>query len=59
MGKAGDGSAVVDAQLRVRGLRGLGVADASVMPSLPSGHPQMAMYGIAERAAEMIRGQDG
>lgn len=47
--------AVVDEQLFVRGVRGLRVADASVMPKLMGGHPQMAVYGIGEKAAEMIR----
>lgn len=55
MGKSDDPMAVVDEQLFVRGVRGLRVADASVMPKLMGGHPQMAVYGIGEKAAEMIR----
>jgi len=55
MGKSDDESAVVDAQLLVRGIRNLRIADASIMPLLPSGHPQMAVYAIAEKAAELIR----
>jgi choline dehydrogenase-like flavoprotein len=49
--------AVVDAQLRVRGIAGLRVADASIMPSLMSGHPQMAVMAIGEKAADLIRSQ--
>ncbi|KAF2867318.1 glucose-methanol-choline oxidoreductase-like protein [Massariosphaeria phaeospora] len=54
MGNADDETAVVDARLRVRGIRGLRVADASIMPTLPTGHPQMPVFAIAEKAAEMI-----
>ncbi|KAH6616486.1 hypothetical protein C7974DRAFT_416615 [Boeremia exigua] len=45
---------VVDAQLKVYGTKGLRVVDASVIPLLPSAHIQTLVYGIAERAAEMI-----
>jgi len=54
MGKADDGLAVVDGDLRVRGVRGLRVADASIMPTLMSGHPQMAVFAIGEKAAELL-----
>jgi choline dehydrogenase len=54
MGSGGD--AVVDTQLRVRGLAGLRVADASVMPSIPNAHPNATVLAIAERAAELISG---
>ena len=53
MGK--DGMAVVDAKLRVQGVKGLRVADCSVMPTLHSGHTQMPAYGIGEKAAEFIK----
>jgi choline dehydrogenase-like flavoprotein len=50
-----DDMAVVDAELRVSGVKNLRVADASIMPLLPSGHPQMAVFAIAEKAANLIK----
>ncbi len=47
-------SSVVDSEMRVRGIGGLRVADASVMPSIPSNNTNATVYAIAERAAEMI-----
>jgi choline dehydrogenase len=49
-----DGEAVVDTGLRVRGIGGLRVADASVMPSPPSANTNATVYAIAERAASLI-----
>jgi choline dehydrogenase len=50
-----DNAAVVDTELRVRGIEGLRVADASVMPSIVSGNTMASVYGIAERAASLMQ----
>ena len=50
-----DSDAVVDPQLRVRGLDGLRIADASVMPTLISGNPNAVCIMIGERAADFIK----
>jgi choline dehydrogenase len=52
-----DGHAVVDTELRVHGINGLRVADASVMPSAPSANTNATVYAIAERAASLIQAQ--
>jgi choline dehydrogenase len=56
MGPATDPTAVVDDQLRVHGMQGLRVADASIMPSMPSANTYATTMMIAEKAADMIRG---
>jgi choline dehydrogenase len=56
MGDLSDPHTVVDPELRVRGVDGLRVADASVIPSLISGHTIAPSVLIGERAAELIRG---
>jgi choline dehydrogenase-like flavoprotein len=49
-----DGRAVVDPELRVRGVEGLRVADASVMPSVPGGNTNAPSMMIGERCAEFV-----
>ena len=55
MGNAADWGAVVDSHLRVRGVRGLRVVDASVMPTITSGNTNSPTLMIAEKAARWIR----
>ncbi|BFU47625.1 GMC family oxidoreductase [Krasilnikovia sp. MM14-A1004] len=50
-----DDLAVVDPQLKVRGVDGVRVVDASVMPAVPSGNCHAAIAAIAERAADLIK----
>ncbi|MEO6387709.1 MAG: GMC oxidoreductase, partial [Croceibacterium sp.] len=54
-----DRAAVVDADLKVCGIDGLRVADASVMPSLPSGNTNLPCIMIGEKAADLIRSRAG
>jgi choline dehydrogenase len=53
-----DPGAVVDPELRVAGMRGLRVADASVMPTLVSCNSNAATIMIGEKAADLVRGLD-
>ncbi|KAJ3525503.1 hypothetical protein NMY22_g10544 [Coprinellus aureogranulatus] len=52
--KDGD-EGVVDPELRVKGVEGLRIVDASVIPRVPAGHTQVPVYVLAERAADLIK----
>ncbi|CAM5640249.1 hypothetical protein SVIOM342S_08498 [Streptomyces violaceorubidus] len=56
MGAATDEQAVVDPELRVRGIEGLRIADASVFPTMPAVNPMIGVLMVGERAVELIGG---
>ena len=54
-----DPNAVVDPELKIKGLQGIRIADAGVFPEMPSINPMLTVLAIGERAAEMIAQQWG
>ena len=50
---------VVDSNLKVYGVKGLRIADASIMPIIPDQHTQGPVYMIAEKVASLIRAEYG
>ena len=58
MGQMDDPSAVLDPHLRVKGVQGLRVVDASVMPTITSGNTNAPAIMIGEKAADLILGRD-
>ena len=57
MGAASDPGSVVDGALRVHGVAGLRVVDASVMPVITSGNTNAPTIAIAERASDLVRAE--
>ncbi len=57
MGADGDDRAVVDLELKFRGIEGLRIVDASVIPAVPSANINACVFMIAEKAADMILGR--
>jgi choline dehydrogenase len=55
MGPAEDPFAVVDHELKVYGIQGLRIIDASIMPTITSGNINAPVYMIAEKGADMIK----
>jgi len=58
MGVSSDSDAVVDEELKVHGVSGLRVVDASVMPRIPGGQTGSSTFMVAEKAADMILGNE-
>jgi choline dehydrogenase len=56
MGRASDSEAVVGPDLCVRGIEGLRVVDASIMPAIPSGNTNAPVLAIADKAADLVMG---
>ncbi len=58
MGSLDDDLAVVDPDLRVRGIEGLSIADGSIFPEMPTVNPVVATFMIGEKAADLVRGRN-
>ncbi|MBA2948242.1 GMC family oxidoreductase [Streptomyces himalayensis] len=56
MGAVDDELAVVDPELKIRGLDGIRIADASVFPTMPAVNPMIGVLMVGEKAAELLRG---
>ncbi|KAL0567275.1 hypothetical protein V5O48_014718 [Marasmius crinis-equi] len=59
MTRKGEDWGVVDPDLKVKGVEGLRVVDASILPFVPAGNTQGSVYLVAERAADMIKASWG
>lgn len=59
MGSAKDEMAVVDPQLKIRGLKGIRIADAGVFPSMVTLNPMLTVLAVGERCAELIASEAG
>lgn len=54
MGAADDQLAVVDPELKIRGLSGIRIADASVFPTMPAVNPMLGVLMVGEKCAELL-----
>jgi choline dehydrogenase len=59
MGAADDDLAVVDPELRVRGIEGLSIADGAIFPTMPTVNPVVGTFMVGERAADLVRQRNG
>lgn len=57
MGAPDDQEAVVDPQLRIRGLQSIRIADASVFPTMPAVNPMIGVLMVGEKCAELLGDQ--